>query len=83
MYTEHLKNLNQKSAKAAEERVINAYNEWVITKTHIKRTAIKFNTDPGKLTRYIISKGHSLSSFDYNIFEDVSTEEQAYWLGLL
>jgi hypothetical protein len=83
MYKEHLKNSNQKSKLAAEKRVYEAYNYWLNDKSHIKKIAISFKTDPSKLTKYILSKGHKLSSFNDNVFESIENEDQAYWLGFL
>lgn len=75
---------NLKSKENGEKRVMLAYDEWIVTKgNNIKSLAIKHKTDPAKLTKYILSKNHILTSFDINVFEKIDTEEKAYWLGFL
>lgn len=78
-----LQEYNKQSVLAMQQRVENAYAEWLVVKSHIKRIAIKHHTDPSKLTKYILSKGHRLTTFDENVFEIIDTEEKAYWLGFL
>ena len=78
-----LKLHNENSVKLMQQRIQLAYTEWCITKQHIKKTAQKYHTDPGKLTKYILSQGHRLQTFNENMFERIDTEEKAYWLGFL
>jgi intein-encoded DNA endonuclease-like protein len=63
--------------------ILNLLQEWLKTKKHIKKTAIVFNTDPGKLSKYIVAQGHNLLTFNPHVFNKINTEEQAYWLGFL
>jgi DNA-binding transcriptional regulator WhiA len=82
-YNKGLQKSNLESKKRGEERVKQAYQEWLKTKKHIKKTAIAFNTDPGKLSKYIVAQGHNLLTFNPNVFNKINTEEKAYWLGFL
>ena len=79
-----LNNANLLSKRKAEQRIIEAYNEWIIEKKKNKKfLAQKYKTDPTKLTNYINSQNHNLVSFNYQIFKQIDTEEKAYWLGFL
>ena len=78
-----LQRINDASKESSKLRVQQAYQEWLITKTHIKKTALIFKTDPSKLKQYILQQGHVLKTFNDEIFENIDTEEKAYWLGFL
>lgn len=83
MYKKHLKINNEISKSKAEQRVHAAYEEWLVTKSKIKLTAQKHKTDPSKLTKYILLQGHRLTTINPNVFENIDSEDKAYWLGFL
>ena len=74
---------NIKNKEEADLRRESAYQEWLIKRNHIKEIALKYGTDPTKFKKYIISKGHSLDTANYHIFDSIDNEEKAYWLGFL
>lgn len=74
---------NIRNKEEADLRRECAYQEWLIEKKHIKQIALKYGTDPTKFKKYIISKGHSLDTANYHIFDNIDNEEKAYWLGFL
>lgn len=74
---------NLKSHLNSLIRLEAAYQEWLIEKNHIRKLAIKHKTKPTSLTKYIKEKGHRLESINIHMFDDIDTEEKAYWLGFL
>lgn len=75
---------NQINSENSKARIEEAYNHWLITdKKSIRESSNKFKTSPTKVKNFILSKGHRLESHNINIFENIDTEEKAYWLGFL
>jgi len=75
---------NKERKENAEKRRELAFQEWsVYKKRNIKKIALKYKTDPTKFKEYIINKGHSFDTANYYIFDNIDTEEKAYWLGFL
>jgi hypothetical protein len=82
-YNSNFKTFNEHSVQQMQCNIQLAYNDWLLHKSHIKQTARKYHTDPTKLTKYILSQGHRLTTFNENVFNNIDTEEKAYWLGFL
>lgn len=65
-------------------RIENAYQHWVNdNQRSIRYSAQLFKTSPVRVKKYALEKGATLTSHNVNIFNEIDTEEKAYWLGFL
>jgi intein/homing endonuclease len=82
-YNKGLQKSNELSKEKCKERILLAYEEWLKTKSNMKKIAIKHKTSSTLLSNFIKSKGHSFTEFNNNVFNNIDTEEKAYWLGFI
>lgn len=77
-----LKESNERSKQQAIERVKSAYQHWLIHGSTVQACKV-WKTDRMKLNKYIDEQGHNRKSCFVDIFDNIDTEEKAYWLGFL
>lgn len=74
---------NKQASELSDTQVLKAYNYWSINKSGVKEAAEKYNTSFIKLKKYILTTGYSFDTANYIIFDNIDTEEKAYWLGFI
>ena len=82
-HLDRLKSINKAKKERSLIKLEKAYSEWLLDKHHIKMIAKQNHVDPSHLTNLIKERGHRLESFNINIFDNIDTEEKAYWLGFI